>query len=212
MIKYDIIKVNMIRNRSMSIYLGTSSYWPAQLPCQALASASATDRQGLSHNVSMLQQDGNSAEDSDSGSGTPRRSQQRRAQRRRGRRPQPMVLVVDDEEPVRETLVEVLSMYGYRVMTAASVGEAEDAKRQLGVEGLHLVITDIHLTPGHQVRAGYALAQRWRAERPGLPVILISGDPSNQDLPEVRDGSLRFLLKPFQMETFLGVVREALNR
>ena len=42
--------------------------------------------------------------------------------------------------------------------------------------------------------------------------ILISGDSRNQDLPEVRDGSLRFLLKPFQMETFLGVVREVLGR
>jgi DNA-binding NtrC family response regulator len=113
---------------------------------------------------------------------------------------------------VRETLVEVLSIHGYHVITAASVGEAEEAKERLGAEGIHLVITDIHLTPGRQVRAGYMLAQRWRTEHPDVPVILISGDASNQDLPEVRDGSLRFLLKPFQMETFLGIVREALGR
>jgi DNA-binding NtrC family response regulator len=106
--------------------------------------------------------------------------------------------------------VEVLSIHGCRVITAATVGEAEEAKQRLGVEGIHLVITDIHLTPGRQVRAGYALAQRWRTQQPRLPVILISGDSSNQDLPEVREGSLRFLLKPFQMETFLRVVREAL--
>jgi CheY-like chemotaxis protein len=212
MIINDNIKVNMIRNRSMSIYLRTTICWAAQVPYRPLASASSMDQQGLSHNISMLQQDGNTVEDSDSRPRSPRRPQQRRAQRRRGRRSQITVLVVDDEEPVRETLVEVLSIHGYRVITAASVGEAEDAKQQLGIEGLHLVITDIHLTPGHQVRAGYALAQRWRAEHPGLPVILISGDPSNQDLPEVRDGSFRFLLKPFQMETFLQVVREALGR
>jgi DNA-binding NtrC family response regulator len=109
-------------------------------------------------------------------------------------------------------LVELLSIHGYRVITAASVGDAEEAKQQLGVEGLHLVITDIHLTPGRQIRAGYALAQRWRAEQPGLPIILVSGDPSNQELPEVRDGSLRFVLKPFRMEVFLEAVREALGR
>jgi hypothetical protein len=40
------------------------------------------------------------------------------------------------------------------------MGDAEEANQQLGVEGIHLVITDIHLTPGCQVRAGYALAQR----------------------------------------------------
>jgi len=116
---------------------------------------------------------------------------------------------------VRETLMELLSFHGYRLITAASLGDAEKAMQQLGVvgvEGIHLVIADIHLTPGRSVRAGYALAQRWRTQQPGLPIILISGDPSNQDFPEVRDGSLRFLLKPFRMEVFLEVVREALGR
>jgi CheY-like chemotaxis protein len=196
----------------MIIYQGTTGYWPAKYPYQDLASASATDRQALLHTVSMLEQGGNTAEGPDSAPRSPRRAQQHRAQRRRGRRTQATILVVDDEEAVRETLVEVLSLHGYRVITAASVGEAEDAKQRLGADGMHLVITDVHLTPGRQVRAGYALAQRWRAQHLRLPFILMSGDPSTQDLPEVRDGSLRFLLKPFQMEAFLGVVREALGR
>jgi len=139
-------------------------------------------------------------------------AQLREAQSRQGHALQVTVLVVDDEEPVRETLVEVLSFHGYCVITAASVGEAEEAKQQPGVEGIHLVITDIHLTPGRQIRAGYALAQRWRAAHSGLSVILISGDPSNQDLPDVQAGAMQFLLKPFRMEAFLEVVREALGR
>jgi CheY-like chemotaxis protein len=196
----------------MIIYQGAAGYWPAKYLYQDLVSASATDRQALPRSISMLEQGGNTAEGPDSAPGSPRRSRQRRTQRRRGRRSQATVLVVDDEEAVRETLMELLSIHGYRVITAANVGEAEDAKQRLGAEGIHLVITDIHLTPGRQVRAGYALAQRWRAQHPRLPFILMSGDPSNQDLPEVRDGSLRFLLKPFQMVTFLEVVREALGR
>jgi DNA-binding NtrC family response regulator len=166
----------------MIIYQGTAGYQPAKHPTQALASASATDLQA------------------------------HEAWSRQGLCAQGTVLVIDDEEPVRETLVEVLSFYDYHVITAASVAEAEDAKDRLGADGMHLVISDIHLTPGSQVRAGYALAQRWCAEYPRLPIILISGDSSNQDLPEVREGALRFLLKPFRMENFLDAVRDAFGR
>jgi CheY-like chemotaxis protein len=176
-----------------------------------LTPASAAEPQALPGSISMLAQGDHAAADHDSGPAVPRRSPQRRGRRRRGRGPQVTILVVDDEEPVRETLVEVLSFEGYRTITAASVAEAEDAKEQLGVDGMHLVITDIHLTPGRQVRAGYVLAQRWQAERPQLPIILISGDISNQDLPEVRAGSLGFLLKPFSMEAILDAVRGALG-
>ena len=113
---------------------------------------------------------------------------------------------------MRETLEEVLSPQGYRVITAASVEQAEEAKTRLGIEGIQLLITDVNLSPGRQVRAGYALAQRWRAMHPQLPIILISGDPSNEDLPEVRDGSLGFLLKPFRLDILLDAVQRALGR
>jgi CheY-like chemotaxis protein len=196
----------------MIICQETTSHWPAKHPYRELASASATDRRELLSSACMMAQGAETADGKELVRGSPRRSQQHEAPICRGEAPQATVLVVDDEEPVRETLVEVLSIHGYHVNTAASVGDAEEVKQQLGIEGIDLVITDIHLMPGRQVRAGYALAQRWRTQYPGVPVILISGDSSNQDLPEVREGSLRFLLKPFQMETFLGVVREALRR
>jgi DNA-binding NtrC family response regulator len=122
------------------------------------------------------------------------------------------VLVVDDEAAVRETIVEILGLYGYRVVTAASVEEAEELKQRLGAAAIHLVIADVHLTPGPGARAGYAMAQRWRSLHPELPVILMSGNPSNQDLPEVRAGEMRFLLKPFRIEAFLEAVQEALGR
>ena len=112
---------------------------------------------------------------------------------------------------MRETLVEVLSMEGYRVLTAASVEQAEEAKTRLGAAGIQLLITDVNLSPAAQVRAGYTLAQRWRALHPELPILLMSGDPSNQGLPEVRSGSLGFLLKPFQMGILLEAVRRALG-
>jgi CheY-like chemotaxis protein len=191
---------------------GTTGYWQAKHPDQDLRLASPTDRQALPRSISLLEQSWNTAEDTDSEPVSPRRSQPPEAQRRRGHGSQTTVLVIDDEESVRETLVEILSLHGYHVITAASVGDAEEAKQRLGVEGIHLVIADIHLTPGRQIRAGYALAQRWRALQPGLPFILISGDPSNRDLPDIREGAVRFLLKPFAIETLLEAVREALVR
>ena len=108
--------------------------------------------------------------------------------------------------------MEVLSTQGYRVLTAANVEQAEATKTQLGLAGIQLLITDVNLLPATQVRAGYALAQRWLALHPELPIILISGDPSNEDLPEVRDGLLGFLLKPFRMNTLIEVVQRALGR
>jgi CheY-like chemotaxis protein len=191
---------------------GPISHWPAEPPHRGLASASAAEPQAPRPNVSMREQDGHAAADTDSVPAVPQRSRGRRRQRRRDRGPQLTILVVDDEEPVRETLVEVLSMQGYRVITAASVEQAEETKTRLGVEGIQLLITDVHLSPVAQARAGYALAQRWRAMHPELPIILISGDSTNEDLPEVRDGSLGFLLKPFRMEALLDAVREALGR
>src|SRR5882724_1319347 len=147
----------------MIIYQGTTGYRPAKHPYQDLASASATDRPGFLHSTGMMAQGGETADTKELVQVSPPRE----ARSRRDHRSQTTVLVIDDEEPVRETLVELLSIHGYRTITAASVGEAEEAKQQPGVAGIHLDIADIHLTPGRQIRVGYALAQRWCAQHPG---------------------------------------------
>ena len=108
--------------------------------------------------------------------------------------------------------MDVLSTQGYSVLTAANVEQAEAIKTQLGVAGIQLLITDVNLFPTAEAQAGYTLAQRWRAMHPELPIILISGDSRNEDLPEVRDGLLGFLLKPFPMNTLIEIVRRALGR
>jgi CheY-like chemotaxis protein len=195
----------------MITYQETTGHWPAKHPDRELAAASATDRRELLTTTCTMAQGGETADAREPIRDSPPQAQQDGGPSRPGDAPQATILVVDDEEPVRETLVELLSIHGYRVLTAAAVGDAEEAKQRLGIEGIHLVITDIHLTPGCKVRAGYALAQRWRAQHPWLPIIFISGDPSNEDLPEVRTGALWFLLKPFRIEVFLETVRDALG-
>lgn len=196
----------------MIIYQGTAGYSPAKRPYQDLASATVTELQAFPCSISMLEQGGHAEEDTGAKPASPRRPQRREARSRRGRRSQATVLVVDDEVSVRETIVELLSLYGYRVISAASAQEAEAVMQRLGKAGIQVVIVDVHLTPQAQARAGYVLAQRWRTTNPGLPVILISGDPTNQNLPDVLSGAMRFLPKPFRMEVLLETVREALQR
>jgi DNA-binding NtrC family response regulator len=122
------------------------------------------------------------------------------------------VLIVEDEVGVREVLHETLSFGGYQVITAATVQEAESALQSLGVAEINLVITDINLTPAHNAQDGYALYQCWNALYPALRFILISGDPANRELPDVRSGAVRFLAKPFEIHALLEAVREVLGR
>jgi DNA-binding NtrC family response regulator len=121
------------------------------------------------------------------------------------------VLIVEDEVGVREVLHDALSFCGYRVITAATVQEAERALQSLGVGEINLVITDINLTPSRNAQDGYALYQCWSALYPALRFILISGDPANRELPEVRSGAVRFLAKPFEIHALLEAVREVLG-
>jgi DNA-binding NtrC family response regulator len=174
---------------------------------QELVPASAAAGKSIRHSMCMMEHQEHTTGDE----GT-ERSEASQAQPHDEPPPQTTVLIVDDEAVVRETLIEILSLYGYRTLTAASLEEAEEIKQRLGADAIHLVIADIHLTPEPQARAGYALAQRWRALHPGLPFILISGDSSNQDLPDIRAGALRFLPKPFALDALVGAVREALCR
>ena len=196
----------------MIIRVVLSSNWSARPPYGNLASASGAAPPTPLLSAPTLVQGENTVPDPDFVPVLPARSQRRRAQRRRGRGRQVTILIVDDEEPVRETLVEVLSMEDYRVITAASAEQAEETKTRLGTEGIQLLITDVNLSPAAQMRAGYTLAQRWRALHPELPILLMSGDRSNEDLPEVRGGSLGFLLKPFQVDVLFEAVWRALGR
>jgi DNA-binding NtrC family response regulator len=122
------------------------------------------------------------------------------------------VLIVEDELGVREILHEALSFYSYRVITAATVQEAEKSLQSLNVAETNLVIADVNLTPAHNAREGYALYQRWSALYPALRFILISGDSTNRELPDIRSGAVRFLAKPFGIDALLEVVRAVLGK
>jgi DNA-binding NtrC family response regulator len=119
---------------------------------------------------------------------------------------QRIILIIDDDEAIRDMLREVLELQPYRTLTATTVQEAEQILQQQNPETIGLVITDIHLTHHAQAQEGYALYKRWTARHPTLPFLLISGDPSSRTLPEIQTGTVPFLAKPFALPALLDIV------
>jgi len=121
------------------------------------------------------------------------------------------ILIVDDNEVVRDTLAVALQAYGYAVATAATVHEAEVVMQQRGPTAIGLVIADIHLTSDREAREGYALYQRWAMAHPHLAYLLTSGDQTNAALPAIRDGVVAFLAKPCELTVLLDTVQALLR-
>jgi PAS domain S-box-containing protein len=118
------------------------------------------------------------------------------------------VLVVEDEEAVRQIMTSVLIQHGYRIFEAADGPEALLLWAQKSDE-IDIVVTDIVMPNGIR---GNILAQRLQAERPDLKVIFSSGYSSEfatQDKPLA--SQFTFLQKPYKPLALVKAVREALD-
>ncbi|MFZ0064344.1 MAG: response regulator [Pyrinomonadaceae bacterium] len=115
------------------------------------------------------------------------------------------ILVVDDDETIRDTLYELLSEE-HDCQTAQT---AEQALARLEVDSYDLVLTDISM-PG---LSGLELLGHVRQKYPDTPVIIISGI-SDQEHAQglIRLGAFEFLLKPFRLEVVEKSVKRALDR
>jgi len=115
------------------------------------------------------------------------------------------ILVVDDDDVIRETLCELLSA-DYSCETAKT---AELALKKLEAQRFDVVLTDISM-PG---LSGKDLLNRVVELYPGTPVIIVSG-LSDQDQAEslIDRGAFEYLLKPFRLELVEASVRRAINQ
>ncbi len=118
------------------------------------------------------------------------------------------VLVVEDNEAVRDYAVSVLSANGYRVIQAGDGGEALLLSRS-NKEDIDLVLTDIVMP----TLGGRALAEELRKLQPGIKVLFMSGFAEDliaqqHDL----DKDLHFIQKPFSADQLATKVRMALGR
>lgn len=115
----------------------------------------------------------------------------------------PSVLVVDDDDAVRETVAAMLEEAGFRVSAAASGWDALDLIEQRQFD---LAVVDVGLP---EDLTGLDLIRCVRAKLPQLRCLFISGfaDPVADD-PE-RD---EFVRKPFRLSELLGCAWELLQR
>jgi signal transduction histidine kinase/ActR/RegA family two-component response regulator len=118
------------------------------------------------------------------------------------------LLLVEDDDTVRETLALILERQGYRVLTAPN-GRAALIVCETHRNPIDLVITDVVMPQ----MGGRELVRRLEAVRPGVPVLYMSG---YTDDAIVKHGVLRceldFLQKPVVPEVFLEKVDEVLSR
>lgn len=117
------------------------------------------------------------------------------------------ILLVEDDETVRQFAHRALAAAGHTVLEAADGEEAlRVSLRHPGV--IHLLITDV-VMPG---MSGRVLAERLAAERPDLKVLYVSGYAENAIVHNgILDAGTAFLHKPLTADVLLRKVREVLD-
>jgi CheY-like chemotaxis protein len=117
------------------------------------------------------------------------------------------ILIVEDEDQVRELLVKVLTDIGYTIL------EARDGAAAHGIvkshEGrIHLLLTDIILPDIN----GRTLHEQIMEVRPHLPALFMSGYTADViSHHNVLDEGVHFIQKPFSMKKLAQKVREVLD-
>ena len=117
----------------------------------------------------------------------------------------PRILIVDDEARLAEVLALGLQARGFE---AVSEGSAQGALERLRQEAFDLVVTDLRMP--HQ--DGRALLHELRAERPELPVVIMTAYASLRDAVQLaKEGAFDYIEKPFELDDMLATISRALR-
>lgn len=118
-----------------------------------------------------------------------------------------LVLVVDDEENIREVTRATLEKFGYRVETAADGTEGLAAFAKNGAE-IRVVITDVSMP----FMDGPAMIRALRKMDPAVKVIAMSGLMNPEQVTELDHMSVNAnLLKPFTAENLLSTLNGVIH-
>jgi PAS domain S-box-containing protein len=120
---------------------------------------------------------------------------------------QETILVVEDEEFVRELTMRILEQQGYSVLAASHPDEALQYSAQYDGP-IHLLVTDVVMPE----MGGRELASRLTASRPETKVLYVSGYTDDAIMRHgILDEDLAFLQKPFTLTTLSSKVRDVLD-
>ncbi len=118
---------------------------------------------------------------------------------------QERILVVDDEEQMRELLTKVLSKNGYHVSVC---GEGTEALALLEREPMDLVVTDVRM-PG---LGGMEALRAIKELNPEIVVIIMTAFGSiDQAVQAVKEGAYDYINKPFKIDEMLLTIEKALE-
>jgi CheY-like chemotaxis protein len=128
-------------------------------------------------------------------------------QTRLGVRGSESILLVEDEESVRELIAEALKAQGYNVLVAGNGHEALALAAPINCH-IDLMISDV-VMPG---MSGRELAKRMAGSRPSMRVLYLSGYTEDAIVHHgVLDPGTAFLQKPFSLDALACKVREVLD-
>jgi PAS domain S-box-containing protein len=117
------------------------------------------------------------------------------------------VLLVEDEDAVRESEREYLEQHGYTVLAAPNGPAALELVASCGRE-IQLLVTDVVMPK----MSGSELGQQLVAQRPGLKVLYVSGYAENTVMQHgLAELGSRFLHKPFTLKALTAKIREVLD-
>jgi two-component system cell cycle sensor histidine kinase/response regulator CckA len=117
------------------------------------------------------------------------------------------VLVVDDHETTRQTILRMLEAGGFTVRTATNGVEALDRLSREGGE-IDIVLSDVTMPE----MGGIDLSYQIREQYPQIPIALVSGDVSDLERSIIGRQDVPFIKKPFHAESLYSAVREAIRR
>ncbi|EIA1586871.1 sigma-54-dependent Fis family transcriptional regulator [Vibrio parahaemolyticus] len=113
---------------------------------------------------------------------------------------QSKVLIVEDDEGLREALVDTLALAGYEWLEADS---AEDALVKLKSNAVDIVVSDVQMAG----MGGLALLRNIKQNWPNLPVLLMTAYANIEDaVSAMKDGAIDYMAKPFAPEVLLNMV------
>jgi len=120
--------------------------------------------------------------------------------------PAERILVVDDEEPIREIVCSMLAAANYKCSQASS-GTKALAVLEAG-ESFELMLSDLMMAD----LDGIGLLERTKEKFPDMPVVMVTAvHDISVALSAIRNGAYDYLLKPFEREQLLAMVRRALE-
>ena len=116
------------------------------------------------------------------------------------------ILIVEDDDVVREVVSEILSKEGYSAFTAR---DGLDAIRMLMIEDMHLVLTDLKMPNAD----GIEVLRQAVKNNPDCAVIILTAYGSlDSALDALKEGAFDYLTKPFKIQEVLFAVEKAYKR